>query len=32
MLSGALNGKFKKAYGYEWEYENNIHKNPELVK
>lgn len=32
MLSGALNGKFKKAYGYEWEYENNVHKNPELVR
>lgn len=28
MLSGALNGKYKKAYGYEWKY---IYENKELL-
>lgn len=31
MLSLALNGKCKTAYGFEWEY-GNIHENPELLK
>lgn len=32
MLSGVLNGKYKKAYGFEWEYENNIHENADLLE
>lgn len=29
MLSGALNGKYKQAYGFEWKY---IYENPELLE
>ncbi len=29
MLSGALTGKYKTAYGFEWEY---IYENPELLE
>jgi hypothetical protein len=32
MLSMALTGKYKTAYGFEWEYENNIHENADLLK
>lgn len=32
MLSGVLNRKYKKAYGFEWEYENNIHENTDLLE
>lgn len=32
MLSQALTGKCKTAYGYEWEYVGNIHENKELLK
>lgn len=30
-FGGVLNRKYKKAYGFEWEYENNIHENEDLL-
>lgn len=31
MLSLALTGKCKTAFGYTWQYENNIHENADLL-